>query len=136
MTPGEGERAQVELEAARQAVRAARVLIDASGLRDAVSRLYYSVFHATRAALLVRGLHAKTHSGQITTYEQTFGKDPLLGQLFRLRGEADYGFEFDIASDEVVEIAERVEAFIASCDEIVAKHIAEGPDAPDPAPDI
>lgn len=52
MTGGQRERAEAELGSAAQALRAASMLLDAGLGRDAVSRLYYAIFHAARAALL------------------------------------------------------------------------------------
>ena len=83
----------MELDSADQALRAASVLRDGALLRDAVSRLYYAVFHAARAALLVDGRHAKTHSGQLTLFTTTFGPAPTARSLLELRIEADDGVE-------------------------------------------
>jgi uncharacterized protein len=136
VTPGEAELAQRELDVAREALRAARLLVDAAALRDATSRLYYAVFHAARAALLVQSLHAKTHSGQITLFEKTFGATPLLGQLFALRGEADYGREeFTTTADDIRRHLADGEAFVDRCRKIVDEAVARGPDEPDPPPD-
>lgn len=90
MTSGESERTATELEIAQTALRAATALLDLGLVMDAVSRLYYAVFHAARAALMARERHAKTHSGQLTLFNSTFGATPLLGRLLELRIDADY----------------------------------------------
>lgn len=74
MTPGQRERAESELATAAEALREASALLDLGLSRGAVSRLYYAVFHAARAALVSCGLHAKTHSGQLTRFVATSGR--------------------------------------------------------------
>lgn len=90
MTPGQRERAEAELAAADDALRAAVALLDLNLYRDAVSRLYYAVFHAARAALICHGLHAKTHAGQLSRFVTSFGSAPTVARLLELRIEADY----------------------------------------------
>ena len=47
---------------ARQALAAAEILHKEELYADAVSRSYYAVMHATRAALLANGVVAESHS--------------------------------------------------------------------------
>lgn len=63
MTPGQAEHAADEMRLADNALRAARLALDAELLEDASSRLYYAVFHAARACTTLKRLHSKTHSG-------------------------------------------------------------------------
>lgn len=57
--------ARLELDRGRQALKAARVL-DEAGLRDdALSRLYYALFHALTAVLLTRGIEPKRHRAMV-----------------------------------------------------------------------
>jgi uncharacterized protein (UPF0332 family) len=50
-----------EWQRARSALRAAQILTREGCYPDAVSRSYYSVFHAAKAALAVRDILAETH---------------------------------------------------------------------------
>ena len=137
MTPGEAEVARAELDRAARALHESKVLVDASSAEGATSRLYYAVFHAARAALAVRGLYAKTHSGQITLFERTFGEAPVLGRLFDLRAKADYGREqYAVSPESLADAILEAEAFLERCRGIVAEALAEGPDEPDPPPDF
>lgn len=52
-----------EWRLARSALRAAEVLTGEECFPDAVSRSYYAVFHAARAALHVQDVEAETHAG-------------------------------------------------------------------------
>lgn len=136
MTPGEGELAGRELTLARDSLEETLLLLDAGAGRGGASRMYYGVFHAVRAALLVRGKHAKTHSGQIGLFATTFGEAPILGRLLELRAQADYGREELSASPEQLRafLAE-AEALVDRCGEIVEEALALGPDEADPPPD-
>lgn len=73
------------------ALDSAIVLLERGDRSGTANRLYYAVFHATRAALATRSRHAKTHSGQIAVFREAFGPEPLLDELLEVRGYADYG---------------------------------------------
>ncbi len=51
-----------------EALEEAQLLLRAGDRAGAASRMYYAVFHAARAALILQGRYAKTHSGQITLF--------------------------------------------------------------------
>ena len=136
MTPGEVENAEENLRRADQALRVTRLLLEAGALEDAASRVYYSAFHAARAALTVRGRYAKTHSGQITLFEANFGPTPIIRDLFELRGQADYGAEpFRTSREELEDRLVQATAFVEQCRGLVTEISAAGPDEPDPPPD-
>lgn len=136
MTPGEAELAEAELRRARRALEDARSLIATGGAESAASRLYYAAFHATRAALTVRGLHSKTHSGQIALFTETFGAIPILGKLLRLRTEADYALgESRLSVGDLRDVLQDTESFVERCASLASEVIDRGPDEPDPAPD-
>ncbi len=80
MTDGEAELAAREMRLSQQALGVARLALERDALEDAASRLYYAVFHAARAALIVRALRSKTHAGLIELFVSTFGAAPVLGR--------------------------------------------------------
>ena len=51
-----------ELERAQRALRAAQILHESDLFEDAVSRSYYAVMHAAKAALLVHDVIAESHA--------------------------------------------------------------------------
>jgi hypothetical protein len=55
-----------EMAHARDAMRAAEALVELGLTRDAMSRLYYAVFHATLAVLLSEDLEPTTHRGALS----------------------------------------------------------------------
>lgn len=137
MTPGEAEAGRAELKRAADAVRGARVLLHSGDRAGAASRLYYAVFHAARAALTIRGLHSKTHSGQITLFNETFGPAPVLDRLFALRLAADYEKEpFTVETDVLAARAQEAAEFVDRCRGLIDEALASGPDEPDPPPDV
>lgn len=137
MTPGQAERAEGELRAAREALEVGRIALERNLLRDATSRLYYAAFHAARAALVVRGLHVKTHSGLTSLFAETYGSAAILSTLLQRRGEADYSFEeFAWPREAVGRAADDAEGFVERCERIVREALEEGPDEPDPPPDL
>jgi len=56
-------RAFKELKRAKKALLAAKILLEKDLLEDCVSRSYYAVLHAAKAALLLSDLEADTHYG-------------------------------------------------------------------------
>lgn len=137
MTPGEGVTAATDLHSAHESLRETRLLLDEGFRFGAASRLYYAVFHAARAMLTLQGRHAKTHSGQINVYRQLFGNEPLLDQLLGLRGRADYEPDkFDTSEEQLRSLAEQVAAFLDRCQRAADEAIENGPDEPDPPPDL
>ncbi len=56
------------LEKSQEKLRVAEHLLQAGEYEDAVSRAYYSAFHAAQAALLTEGLTAGTHQGLVNLF--------------------------------------------------------------------
>jgi uncharacterized protein (UPF0332 family) len=101
---GINKRANVVSELARadESMRAARVLVEASLLHDAESRLYYAIYHAAVALLLTEGIEPRSHAGTASLLGLHFVKTGRMGpedaRLFsriqKYRLEADYGRDF------------------------------------------
>lgn len=53
----------VEVRRAEDSLEAAKILLAAGKLADAVSRAYYACFHYARAMLLTEGHEARSHGG-------------------------------------------------------------------------
>lgn len=137
MNGGQRDHSVAELELATNALREASLLLDAGLVAGAVSRLYYAVFHAARAALVVRDRHAKTHGGQVSVFEATFDREPLLGRLLDLRIKADYkSLEFEATESGVRTLLTEATAFVERCRGLVAAEVAKGVHDPDPPPDL
>lgn len=92
------ENIREELARVLESLRGAE-LLDKNGLyADAVSRLYYYVFHGVRTLLLAKGLEPKTHDGALRLLSMHFVKTGEMNQesahifarLMKHRGEAEY----------------------------------------------
>lgn len=59
---------QAHLKKAERRLKVAKSLHQQDEYEDAVSRAYYSIYHAAQAALLTEGLRAETHRGLATLF--------------------------------------------------------------------
>ena len=110
---------KAELEEADRCRRAAEALAGLGLHKDALNRLYYSVYHLCQAALLVEGLEPRTHRGLLSLLGAQLvrtGRLPAevqheVARLETYRTYADYDRDF-VATAELVQgelaAAERV----------------------------
>ncbi len=56
------------LQKSKEKLQVAQKLLREGDFEDAVSRAYYSAFHATQAILLTEGLSAETHQGLVNLF--------------------------------------------------------------------
>lgn len=62
------------LNLAAEKISAAKLLLKMSYERDAVSRAYYSMYHAAQAMLIAEGKTAKGHAGTVSAFNHWFVK--------------------------------------------------------------
>lgn len=104
------ELASYRIDRAKEMLAAAEDNLKAGQLRTSLNRSYYGVFHAMRAANVLRGFDSSKHSGVIAFFNKVFLKDNLmdrrLSQIIKdtsyLREKSDYD-DFYIASREEAE---------------------------------
>ena len=65
---------QAYLEKSSRKLTVAEQLLQSGDYEDAVSRAYYSVFHAAQALLLMEGQKAESHKGVLTLFALLFVK--------------------------------------------------------------
>lgn len=102
------------LDKARALMNEVDVLLQNHFYTTAISRLYYSCFHATRALLLTKDLTAKTHSGIISLLHKHFviensfdkGKAAFLSKLMQERIDDEYS---DFMITDLSEIQQYIE---------------------------
>ena len=70
------------IEKSKEKLKTAKNLFKLSLYDDAVSRAYYSAFHAAQAALLAEGLNASTHQGLIGLFSLHFIKSGKIDKRF------------------------------------------------------
>ena len=115
------------LDQAEEEFNAASHLFKGGYYREAVSRAYYSMFHATQAILIIKEIYPKSHKGIIQKFGEEFVKSGvletkmghLLSQAESMRLKADYDVGVKITKDECEEILDNCEFFISKIKETI-----------------
>jgi uncharacterized protein (UPF0332 family) len=100
------------LKVAEERLNAAQILFERRMYADTVSRAYYAIFQAARAALALKRLDSRKHSGIISLFNQQFVKTNILpkdhGKILKrtrdLREASDYD-DFYLVSREEAQVA-------------------------------
>ncbi|ALM75238.1 HEPN domain-containing protein [Thermococcus barophilus] len=108
------------LAVAEESLNEAKILLEKSLYRGAISRAYYSMFHSARALLLTKNLSPRKHSGIVRMLGLEFVSKGYLEEVyakaykyaFDMRQKADYGVEFDISKEVAEELVENAELFL------------------------
>jgi len=95
--------AKYRIESARKTFEAAKVLAENEFWNSVVNRLYYSIFYAVNALLVMNEIQTKSHSAtksqfslhfvKTGKFDKKYGK--LLSELFDWRQKGDYENIFD-----------------------------------------
>lgn len=101
-----------ELRRGAESLLAAEVLAERGLLSDAISRLYYFVFHSARALLYTKGFEPKSHEGLLRLIGMHFVKQGtfspqdshLLTRLQKYRSEADYNAAYSFTRADYDEL--------------------------------
>ncbi|HLF27614.1 MAG TPA: HEPN domain-containing protein [Anaerolineae bacterium] len=100
--------------------------------RQAISRAYYAMFYATKAALVAAEVRVKSHAGANSEFGRTFVKtgqvdgryQAMLSRAGRDRQHSDYAPTTHPTSEDVERIVEDAEAFVAQARELVAEELS------------
>ena len=108
-TEERNEYVRYRIESAYKTVDAAKVLAENGFWNSAVNRLYYAVFYAVNALLIMNNIQTKSHSASKSQFslhfiktgklDKKYGK--LLAELYDWRQKGDYENIFDYDSDSV-----------------------------------
>jgi uncharacterized protein (UPF0332 family) len=117
-----------ELERANESLRAGALLVEAGLLHDAESRLYYAIYHGAIALLLTEGIEPRSHAGTSTLlglhFVRTGRLSPddarLFARIQKYRLEADYGRDFVLTSDALLEDLAACTGFLARVRSIIS----------------
>jgi uncharacterized protein (UPF0332 family) len=109
-----------EIDRASEAIRAAHLLFENGFVRDAVSKIYYSLLYSIRAVLLTEGLEPKSHEGALRLFGLHFVKpgafeareSHIFSKLMKLREEADYNPSYTFAPEDFTEFKSEAEGLI------------------------
>lgn len=116
---------------AEETLQAADILFKEEYLRDAVNRVYYSVFYIAEALLNEKGLRYSKHGTVHGAFAQHFIRTKLfdekyhklLVQAFRRRMLGDYDEITRFAPEEVLLILEQAADFLNKAKEYLAKNL-------------
>jgi len=114
------EYVRYRIESARKTFEAAKVLADNGFWNSAVNRLYYALFYAVNALLVLNGIRTKSHSATRSQFSLLFVKTGkfdkkyglLLSELFDWRQKGDYENIFDYDNESVKPLFEPVSEMI------------------------
>ena len=122
---GSLEEAKGWISLAEQTTDAARALLDQGflrdAMRDAMSRAYYAMFCATKAALAFDGIDAHKHSSVISAFGREFARTGRLShdlhrqlvEAFDDRGVADYRQTWLFCREAVERRVAEADGFVA-----------------------
>ncbi len=120
-------RAKDEIERASAELNAALVLHDKGFFFKSVSSAYYSIYHAAKALLLIKGVEPKTHEGiermfslyyiKTKEFDLTIGK--TIGRLMKMREEADYYPEIPFTKEESDEAIKMAKDFLEKTNKLI-----------------
>lgn len=123
MTPEEmRQNIQLEMEAGKEALDAARSLVEGGLYRSAMSRTYYGLFHYIKALLYTQGFEPKSHEGLEHLFGLHFVKSgkvsvksaKLLARLQKYRESSDYGLVTVFTKEDLEEELVEVDQFLQS----------------------
>lgn len=120
------------LDKAKEKLSVATELLNAAHYDDAVSRAYYSVFHAAQAVLLTEGLTASTHQGLVNLFglhlvktgkfDKKFGK--YLANLKDDRENGDYELYSAIDKETAGQAVSEAKEFLAEVHRYLQKYLS------------
>jgi len=120
---------QLHLIKARKKLDAASSLYENGFYDDAASRAYYAMYHAAKAALLLKEIDTKSHKGLIAKFGEEFiqlgemGKDKIeeLSHGFRVRMKSDYEPGFEIDKEGINSLLNEANDFVDSVEDYIKK---------------
>ncbi|WP_247232933.1 HEPN domain-containing protein [Telluribacter sp. SYSU D00476] len=115
------ELVQKGIAQAHEDLAAAQVLISAGFYGASINRAYYAMFNLTRTLLHLKGVHAKTHQGAISKFNELYVKSGLLpielskklSRTEELREAADYDLDSHSSKEEAAQAIEDATSFMA-----------------------
>ena len=118
---GSIEEARVWLNKGERSLEVGRVLLAQGFYPEALSRAYYAMFYAAKAALTLEGVHVRKHSSVISAFGRCFAKTGRVPSRLHValrealddRHEADYALISDISREEAERRMEEANEFIS-----------------------
>ena len=113
------EEIKKEIERAEKSLRAAKMLFEEKLYEDSISRSYYSILHAAKAALLMEGINATSHDAVKNLFGLHLVKTGKIERKYSVifreeqddRYLADYDTAFSPSEEQVKKRIEDAELF-------------------------
>lgn len=123
------ENIREEINRADEAIKAADLLFENGFIRDAISKLYYSLLYQIKALLLTKGLEPKSHEGALRLFGLHFVKpgtfeakdSHIFSKLMKYREEADYNPSYTFNREDFIEFRSEAEIVIQK----ITSHLKE-----------
>ena len=112
---------EFEIEKAHKLIDQFTILENAALWDTLANRVYYAVFHAVTALLIMNGLHAGSHQGVSVLFNKHFVKENLvdekygrlLARLENMREKSDYTCLFETTKEEVMPMIPQAKEMIS-----------------------
>jgi hypothetical protein len=122
------------LEAAKNKLESAKILLEHKRYDDTVSRAYYAVFHCAQALLISSGIKAESHTGVRQLFGLHFIKEGRFDKKFAKylknlkddRENGDYGIFTLIDEEDAKEAIREAKEFIAETESYLRNKRAVG----------
>lgn len=116
------ELAGYRMEKAKEMLSAAEGNLEIGQYKTSLNRSYYAIFHAMRAANIVKGFDSSKHSGVIAFFNKEFLKEGIIDRKLSvviknsafLREKSDYDDFFVAGKKEAKNQIENAKMFLAS----------------------
>ena len=113
------------LEQAKEALRAAEILLKDELLTSAINSAYYAMFYAVLALLAAEKKETSKHSGAISLFDKDYVKKGIfpkelsrwLHDAFDLRQRSDYAVQYVPSREEAEEIINQAVSFVSHVSE-------------------
>ena len=114
------ELSTLRINHARQCLSDAEVMRETESYKSAANRIYYAVFHAMRAVLILDGFDSKKHSGIISEFQRLYIKtgifaketSTVISSAFDIRTNSDYNDFYIVSKADVDEQLESARSFV------------------------
>ena len=118
---------EFEIEKSHKLIEQFTILENAELWDTLANRVYYAVFHAVTALLIMNGLHAGSHQGVSVLFNKHFVKENLvdekygrlLARLENMREKSDYTCLFETTKEEVMPMIPQAKEMISIIENLI-----------------
>lgn len=118
---------EFEIEKAHKLIDQFTILENAALWDTLANRVYYAVFHAVTALLIMNGLHAGSHQGVSVLFNKHFVKENLvdekygrlLARLENMREKSEYTCLFETTKEEVMPMIPQAKEMISIIENLI-----------------